>query len=79
MKVYYDKETDSLYIDLSGKAGVDADEVSPGIVLDFDSDRNVVGIDIQHASSIVDLDSLTTEFLPTSDPDAFDHTARPDS
>lgn len=78
MKVYYDRDTDSLYIDLSSKSGVDADEVSPGIVLDFDSTGKVVGIDIQHASTIVDLDTLNTEFLPVTGTDELNDTAPPE-
>lgn len=37
MKFQYDPETDSLYIDLSEKPGVDSSEVAPGVVLDFDA------------------------------------------
>ena len=72
MKVYYDAETDSLYIDLSNEAGVDADDVAPGIVLDFNAQGKVVGIDIQHASSVVDLGRLDTEFFPVATPAEFD-------
>ena len=78
MKVYYDQETDSLYIDLCNKPGVDADEVSPGVVLDFDADRKLVGIDIQHASSIVDLSALDTGFRPIGGSDEFNDPAAPE-
>jgi uncharacterized protein YuzE len=37
MKVHYYQETDSLYIDLSPKEGVDPREVAPGVVLDLDA------------------------------------------
>ena len=69
MKVHYDSATDSLYIDLSSRPGADADEVSPGIVLDYDAEGKVVGIDIQHASTMVDLARLDTEFFPVSSPE----------
>ena len=78
VKVHYDRETDSLYIDLSSRPGVDADEVSPGVVLDFDSDGKVVGIDVQHASSIVDLKALDTDFLPLGSSDDLNDPAAPD-
>jgi uncharacterized protein YuzE len=50
MKVNYYTETDSLYIDLSSKPSVDSREVSDGVVLDYDADGNLVGIDIDQAN-----------------------------
>ena len=64
MKFQYYVDTDSLYIDLSEKASVDSDEVAPGVVLDFDADGNLVGIDIDRASKIVNLARLEAESLP---------------
>jgi uncharacterized protein YuzE len=64
MKFHYYPETDSLYIDLSQKASVDSQEVAPGVVLDFDTDGHLVGIDIDHASRVVDLSRLEAEALP---------------
>ena len=66
MKFHYYQETDSLYIDLSNKVGVDSKEAAPGVVLDFDAGGHVVGIDIDHASEIVDLSRLEAEALPIS-------------
>ncbi len=66
MKFHYDSETDSLYIDLSEKVGTDSREVAPGVVLDFDAEGHVVGIDIDHASKVVDLSKLETESLPVT-------------
>jgi uncharacterized protein YuzE len=79
MKVYYDSETDSLYIDLSKRPGVDASEVAPGIVLDFDEAGKVVGIDIQRASTVVDLNRLDTEFFPVIAPEQSAENASPDN
>jgi uncharacterized protein YuzE len=64
MKFHYYPETDSLYIDLSEKVSSDSREVAPGVVLDFDAKGNIVGIDIDHASKIVDLSKLEAEALP---------------
>ena len=64
MKFNYYPETDSLYISLIEKPSVDSQEVSSGIVLDFDSEGNLVGIDIDRASKIVDLTRLEAEALP---------------
>lgn len=62
--IHYYPDTDSLYIDLSEKASTDSQEIAPGIVLDFDSDGHLVGIDIDHASQFVNLYSLEAESLP---------------
>ena len=64
MKLNYYKETDSLYIDLSHKTSVESQEVAPGVVLDFDGAGNLVGIDIDNASKILDLTKLETESVP---------------
>ena len=66
MKLQYHRETDSLYIDLNARPSVDSREVQDGVVLDFDADGQIVGIDIQHASEILDLATLETESLPVS-------------
>ncbi|HEY3197758.1 MAG TPA: DUF2283 domain-containing protein [Nitrospirales bacterium] len=64
MKVQYFQDTDSLYIDLSPELGVDSREVAPGVVLDLNAEGRVVGIDIDHASKIVDLSKFVAEALP---------------
>ena len=65
MKLHYDAATDSLYIDLADRPSVDSDEVADGIVLDFDSDGHLVGIDIDHASQRVNLQQLVLDRLPS--------------
>ena len=64
MKFNYYKETDSLYIDLSEKASVDSKEVVEGVVLDFDKEGHIVGIDIDNASRLVNLSRLETKGIP---------------
>ncbi len=64
MKLQYDQETDSLYIDLNARPSVDSREVLDGVVIDLDAQGQIVGIDIQHASKILDLSTLETESLP---------------
>jgi uncharacterized protein YuzE len=65
MKLHYYPDTDSLYIDLNARASSDSKEVAEGVVVDFDEDGNIVGIDIDHASKKLDLKILETEALPT--------------
>ena len=64
MKLTYFPETDSLYIDLSHKTSVKSEEISEGIILDYDSKNNLVGIDIDNASSKLDLSELITIKMP---------------
>lgn len=65
MKLNYYPETDSLYIDLSEKTSVESKEISAGIVLDYDADGNLVGIDIDNASRKVQLKELILNRLPS--------------
>ncbi len=64
MKLHYYNETDSLYIELSDLPSSNSNEVAPGIVLDYAQNGSLVGIDIDHASSKVSLQSLETVDLP---------------
>jgi len=64
MKLNYYADTDSLYIDLSSKSSVESREISPGIVLDYDSEGNLAGIDIDNASKKLDLKDLTLIHIP---------------
>ena len=64
MKLNYFPETDSLYIDLAEHPSVESREVSDGVVLDFDAQGNLVGIDIDNASRRVDLSVLALSRLP---------------
>jgi len=64
MKLHYYPETDSLYIELTGTPGAKAREIVEGLVVDFDADGNVVGLDIDHASRKLDLSKIETIALP---------------
>ena len=64
MKLNYYPETDSLYIDLSEKPSVKSREISEGVVLDYDAEGNLVGIDIDNASTKVQLKELSLRKLP---------------
>ena len=64
MKLSYYPDTDSLYIDLSEKSSVETKEISEGILLDYDAEGNLVGIDIDNASTKVQLKELSLSKLP---------------
>ena len=55
MKINYDREVDVLRILLSKREIVESDEAKDGVILDYDSDGNVVGLEILHASKHTEL------------------------
>ena len=64
MKINYYPETDSLYIDLSSESSSDSIEISEGVVVDYDKKGQIVGIDIDNASSKLELKELILSKLP---------------
>jgi uncharacterized protein YuzE len=66
MKLHYYPETDSLYIELSDSPGAEAREIVEGLLVDFDKDGDVVGLDIDHASRKLDLSKVETVALPSA-------------
>lgn len=64
MKLNYYPETDSLYINLSEQPSVESQEISEGILLDYDADGRLVGIDIDNASKKVEMEKLVLSKLP---------------
>ena len=58
MKLAYYADTDSLHIDLAEHPSVESREVSEGIVLNYGADGSLVGIDIDNASRMVQLQRL---------------------
>ena len=65
MKLNYYPETDSLYIDLAERPSTESKEVSEGVVLDYDTNGNLVGIDIDNASKKLELKTLVLNKMPT--------------
>ncbi len=65
MKLNYYPETDSLYIDLSEQSSAESREISEGVILDYDADDRLVGIDIDNASNKVEMEKLIVSKLPS--------------
>ena len=65
MKLNYYPETDSLYINLSSKPSSETREISPGINLDYNSEGELVGIDIDNDSKKLDLKELFINHIPS--------------
>ncbi len=54
MKVTYDPGVDVLRIVLNASAIEESDEEKPGVILDYDKDGNIVGLEILEASKRVE-------------------------
>jgi len=50
MKLHVDKEADALYLRIDDSQIVESEEVAPGIVLDYNANNEVVGIEMLHLS-----------------------------
>ena len=66
MKLKVDRENDALYLRLDETGIVDSEEVQPGVILDFDKDNRVVGIEILALSTRVTPDMLKIVQLETA-------------
>lgn len=59
MRVHFDEQADALYLRLDDSVPiVDSEEVRPGVVLDFDEQDRVVGIEILKIRGRIPLASL---------------------
>lgn len=67
MKIEYSKEADALYVYFKETYVARSNEIEDGVVIDFDKDGNVVGIemlDVSTRMSIKDLVNVSIENLP---------------
>lgn len=60
MKIRFDREADALYFRLDDGTVVDSEEVRPGIVLDYDANERVVGVEFLNVSTRAAEDALTS-------------------
>jgi uncharacterized protein YuzE len=58
MKVHFDEKADALYLKLNDVKIIDSEEVTPGVILDFDKDNQVVGIELLQMKKRVPLSEL---------------------
>ena len=64
MKIDYFPETDTLYIDLTSRPSVESQEIADGVVVDYDASGTIVGLGIDQASKILNIDELEEKKLP---------------
>jgi len=65
MKLKVDRESDALYLRLDESKIVESEEVQPGVILDFDENNRVVGIEILFLSTRVPSEMLKIVQLET--------------
>jgi uncharacterized protein YuzE len=58
MRLKIDKENDALYLRLDETAIVESEEVQPGVILDFDKDGRVIGIELLALSTRTEPEKL---------------------
>jgi len=67
MRLHVDRDADALYLRLDESKIIESEEVSPGVVLDFNAENQVVGVEILHLSKRapnVDAGKLIFETTP---------------
>ncbi len=67
MKLKVDRRADGLYLTLSESPSSRSEEVSPGIIVDYDDQNRVVGIEMLYLSKRApeaDIQRLLFEFIP---------------
>ena len=58
MRVQFDQEADALYLRFDDSSVMESEEVSPGVVLGFNADNQVVGVEILGLKDRVPLANL---------------------
>jgi uncharacterized protein YuzE len=64
MRMRFDSDSDALYVRFSERTIEETSEVRPGVMLDFDADGHIVGVEILNASEalgVADLKQLAVE------------------
>ncbi|VEN75158.1 conserved hypothetical protein [Candidatus Desulfarcum epimagneticum] len=60
MRIKMDKDSDALYFRFDENRIVDSEEVRPGVVLDFDENDRVVGVEFLGISARANKEELST-------------------
>ncbi|HEY2329778.1 MAG TPA: DUF2283 domain-containing protein [Verrucomicrobiae bacterium] len=58
MKLTIDREADALYLDLDEAPAAESEEISPGVILDYNAAGKVVGIEMLYLSKRVTAEKL---------------------
>jgi len=66
MRVKVDKDSDALYFRLDENLIVESEEVRPGVILDFDENDRVVGVEFLGISTRASKEDLSTMQFQTA-------------
>ena len=66
MKLKVDLKNDALYFRLDVSAIIDSEEIRPGVILDYDANDQVVGVEILGLSKRVSVEMLKTLHFETT-------------
>jgi uncharacterized protein YuzE len=66
MRIKLDKESDALYFRLDDNRIVESEEIRPGVILDYDEDDKVVGVEFLGVSTRATKDELSTMQFQTA-------------
>jgi uncharacterized protein YuzE len=58
MKLTIDRKADALYLDLDDAPAAESEEVSPGVIFDYNASGQVVGIEMLYLSKRVSPDKI---------------------
>jgi uncharacterized protein YuzE len=58
MKLTIDREADALYLDLDESSSFESQEIAPGVILDYNKEGKVVGIEMLYLSKRFDISQL---------------------
>lgn len=65
MRINVDRENDALYFRLDESRIVESEEVQPGVILDYDDNDRVVGVEFLRISSRASAEELTSIHFQT--------------
>ncbi|MCJ7547200.1 MAG: DUF2283 domain-containing protein [Deltaproteobacteria bacterium] len=66
MRLKVDKESDALYFRLDESAIVESEEIRPGVILDFDKEGRVIGVEFLGIKARLSEQELTSLQFQTS-------------
>lgn len=60
MRITYDEEVNAVYLRLKETSYYESDEIKEGLILDYDEEGNLIGIEILDASEYLSPEELAT-------------------
>ena len=60
MRIILDKESDALYFRLDENRIVDSEEIKPGVIIDYDENDRVIGVEFMNISTRASKEQLSS-------------------